>query len=477
MKLKAFTAYIFTLILTSLALSCSENEEFTTAKSAVLTFSTDTVSFDTLFCSVGSATKQLIVYNPNDKGVMLRNVALQSGGESGFRMNVDGQFGISLNDIEVLSKDSIFIFIEVTPKDNEPEALSHQSDEIQFTLESGLRQKVVLDAYGQKARSLHHKIISEDTVLDAALPYLIYDSLVVAENATLTLTAGTKLYFHNSTNMIVRGTLKIEGELGNEVMIRGDRTDRMFPYLPYDHLDKQWGGIYLAPTCKGCEINYADIHSGNFGIECDSIEGELTIQNSTIHNVAGDALNIRYTKALVANSQLSNAGRYCAFLTHAQAEFYHCTLGQFYPWYSDVCNALFIVKKPEEKSVWANAQSNFYNSIITGYGADEVFADFDSKNDTLRLHFYSSFINTNISDSLYYSNCYAEDEDNESYGYKNFKSFDTYSYIYDFRLDSLSLARGIADPKYSEKYAKDKNGVERQGAIDAGCYQSSYPSK
>lgn len=469
-----FAQCVAIVIASIFAMSCSDDEQFTTDKSAYLRFSVDTVQFDTLFNSVSSETKRLIVYNRNDKGVRLNSVSLQSGGNAGFQMNVDGQYGATVKDVEILANDSIFIFIEALSKDNTEELLTHLEDKIIFQLESGMSQSIVLDCYGQKANILRHEVITEDRTLDHALPYVIYDSLVVAENATLTLTAGTKLYFHNYTNMIVRGTLKIEGELGNEVIIRGDRTNRLFPYLPYDHLNNQWGGIYLTSTCKGCDINYADIHSGNFGIDCDSIAGELTIQNSTIHNVAGDALNIRYTKALVANSQLSNAGRYCAFLTHAQAEFYHCTLGQFYPWYSKICNALFMVKKPEEKSAWANAQSNFYNSIITGSGIDEVFADFDSKNDTLRLHFYSSFVNTDISDSLYFTNCIAEDDDYEYSGYKNFKSFDTYSYVYDFRLDSMSLARGIADAKYSEKYPKDKKGVERKDAIDAGCYQSEY---
>lgn len=45
-------------------------------------------------------------------------------------------------------------------------------------------------------------------------------------------------------------------------------------------------------------------------------------------------------------------------------------------------------------------------------------------------------------------------------------------YAYDFRLDSLSRAIGIANSSYSNPYVKDKNGVTRKtDHPDAGCYE------
>ena len=65
----------------------------------------------------------------------------------------------------------------------------------------------------------------------------------------------------------------------------------MFDYLPYDRMDNQWGGIILGASSYDNYLNHADIHSGGWGIRCDSADvalNKLTIENSVIHNVAGD---------------------------------------------------------------------------------------------------------------------------------------------------------------------------------------------
>ena len=466
---RQLSTYILATLISLLLFSCSEEEEFTTSANAKLEFSVDTIQFDTLFNNVTSATERLIVYNRNNKGVRLTNVALKSGGGKGFRINVDGVFGNSISDVEILGKDSIFIFAEVTAPDSSTDMLQHISDQIVFTLENGHTQSVVLDAHGQKARSLYHEVISSDRSLSPELPYIIYDSLVVAKDAKLTIPAGCKLYFHSNASFIVHGSLSIEGELNNEVLIRGDRMDRMFTYLPYDRLDSQWGGIQLTNSCSGCDINHADIHSGNFGIKCDSIQGELTILNSSIHNVGGDGLYVYASKAKVANTQITNALFNCVSLSQANAEFTHCTIVQFYPWAADGGPAVLIVQN--EGSTFAS-DVNFYNCFVTGYSDDELFAEFPEDTE-LNAHFYSCVLNTDVTDEKYFTNCVAESKDNDRYQDTNFRSINTDDYSYDFRLDSLSVARDKASAEYSQKYPADKNGVTRpMGKCDAGCYQS-----
>ena len=50
----------------------------------------------------------------------------------------------------------------------------------------------------------------------------------------------------------------------------------------------------------------------------------------------------------------------------------------------------------------------------------------------------------------------------------NFYKYKEYLY-YDFHLDSVSPARGIGDKEKATP--KDRDGIERQDVIDAGCYQ------
>ena len=102
------------LLLSSVLISsCSDDEQMTTDHSAQLSFSQDTVSFDTIFSGITSPTERVRVYNKNDKGLRIKNVRLESGGTSGFMMNVDGQNGTSINDVQVLKKDSVFLFVKV----------------------------------------------------------------------------------------------------------------------------------------------------------------------------------------------------------------------------------------------------------------------------------------------------------------------------------------------------------------------------
>ena len=61
--------------------------------------------------------------------------------------------------------------------------------------------------------------------------------------------------------MQVFGSLKIEGKKDREVVMRGDRLDHMFDYLPYDRTPGQWQGIRLMSSAHDCRISFADIHS------------------------------------------------------------------------------------------------------------------------------------------------------------------------------------------------------------------------
>lgn len=449
--------------------SCNDEEQFTADPNAQLSFSMETLSFDSVFTGIISRTERVMVFNKNNKGLRIANVKLESGGTSGFMINVDGQNGTSINDVQVLKKDSVFLFVKV----NLPESSSMESkkitDNVIFTLESGVQQKVALEATGLNKQELHAKVLQGDNVMTAdELPYIIYDSLVVAENASLRITEGTTLYFHNGASLIVHGSLKVEGTQEKPVTFRGDRLDKMFVYLPYDRLENQWGGIYLFPTCKECNINYADIHSGNYGLVCDEIEGNVTLSNSVIHNVAGYGLYLKECNALVSNTQISNSRYDCVGIYGGNSNFYHCTIAQFYPWKADRGNALYVSNYiGEEEHLIQSA--NFYNCFVTGYADDEVFGH--PGDQPLNLNFYNCVLLTDVSDANYFHDCIGETKDSETYKEKNFLTFDTHAYLYDFRLNPASIACGKASTTYSASYPTDRLGVVRGEKPDAGCYQ------
>ena len=106
------TRYIFPIILLIFTYSCKKGN-IQHDGTATLQFSQDTIMFDTVFTSIGSITKQLMVYNNNDFDIYT-NVELRENLEGNFRMNVDGEPGSKINNVFIGSNDSIFIFLEVT---------------------------------------------------------------------------------------------------------------------------------------------------------------------------------------------------------------------------------------------------------------------------------------------------------------------------------------------------------------------------
>jgi hypothetical protein len=111
-----FIISLFTLIFWS---SCRQDFEFTPT-TGTLSFSKDTVYLDTVFSNIGSSTYTLKVYNNSDDDILIPSLKLSNGQTSNYRMNVDGMTGVGtligkeFENVELLAKDSMFVFIETS---------------------------------------------------------------------------------------------------------------------------------------------------------------------------------------------------------------------------------------------------------------------------------------------------------------------------------------------------------------------------
>ena len=129
--------------------NCRKNNNVFNTTDA-LSFSTDTVLFDTLFTTIGSTTKRFRIYNNSNQKIKIANIHLGQGTQSMFRINIDGIAGVNFNDVEIPAKDSLFVFVEVTIDPNNSNVPMIVEDQINF-LTNGQEQKVVLNAFGQDA--------------------------------------------------------------------------------------------------------------------------------------------------------------------------------------------------------------------------------------------------------------------------------------------------------------------------------------
>lgn len=466
--------------------SCRDKGGFSSDPSLRLAFSTDTVAFDTLFTEVSSATHAFLIYNRHKDDLLITHISLGGGEGSPFRVNVDGLAGSEFGDLAIRGGDSMYVFVEVTIDPRGEDEPFEVKDSMLFVLESGVTQQVLFTAGGQDATVMRGAVIDTDTQLTGARPYLIYDSLRVEAGATLMMEPGTRLYLADKVEMQVYGRIEATGTAEAPIVIRGARTDHMFDYLPYDRISGQWGGITLHESSNGNVFVHCDIHSGTYGIRAKGTnveESKVTMRNSQIHNVDGDALQLTLCRAEFANSLFTNAGGHCVNILGGKADFVHCTMANFFPWKAERGVAVNIANYVEEEDmVYPLLGVNVVNCIITGSKNDELMGVVVEKTDTMdyseyaQYRFSHSVINSwkeaLAPDTLHYAHIVWEHKDSTAYGRTNFRTIDHNNIIYDYHLDSLSVARGIASDTLLHllPYDKDEQPRTREG-IDAGCYQ------
>ncbi|MCB0460949.1 MAG: hypothetical protein KDC74_13180, partial [Flavobacteriaceae bacterium] len=79
-----------------------------------LEFSKDTVLLNRVFDDISSSTQSFKVYNRSNDDITIPRIALGRGENSFYRLNVDGIAGKSFENIDILAKDSIYVFVEAT---------------------------------------------------------------------------------------------------------------------------------------------------------------------------------------------------------------------------------------------------------------------------------------------------------------------------------------------------------------------------
>ncbi|MFN2439493.1 MAG: hypothetical protein ABR503_09870, partial [Chitinophagaceae bacterium] len=193
-----------------LIFSCRKNS-FSDDPSIRLTTSVDTVHFDTVFTTAGSATQSFKIINVNNKGIRINSVRLAGGASSPFKINVDGIPGPEVSNIDINENDSAYIFVSVSinPTASNLDFLVQDSIEINY---NGNKKIIQLDAFGRNAHFFRNKVIKTTETWDNDRPYVILGRLVVDTNALLTINKGCRIYIHADAPFIVNGSLQVNGE-------------------------------------------------------------------------------------------------------------------------------------------------------------------------------------------------------------------------------------------------------------------------
>ena len=418
---------IFFFLIAALALltACSDNDSFTTDRSHRLTFTTDTVRMDTLFATVPSATYTFWVHNQSGDGLRLRSVRLERSGQSGFRVNVDGSYlNPVVNNLEIRQGDSLRVFVEVTAFENQSPDPQLVEDNLLFTLESGVEQRVNLRTYSWNAELWQTVDVTADQTIESATPIVVYGGINVAKDAALTI-KNTTIYFHDGAGITVKGALTVENSL-----LRGDRLDHMFDYLPYDRVSGQWKGITVNPHAVGCLLLDSELRNAMDGIVADTTT--VVLSGSTVHNCKGSGLWAHDCVVDIQYSTLSNTLKDCLTLLGCQATLDHVTLAQFYPLSA---NRGFALRFEPSEQVFSLTCSN---TLVTGYAEDVIEGEVDENS---KYSFANCLLRTVVpEDTQFFKDVIWEKKDDDIQGKKHFVLVDEDNMIYDFRLKEESPA-------------------------------------
>lgn len=480
-----------------------------------LEFSKDTVYLDTVFTNIGSSTYNLKVYNRSSNDINIPSIRLALGENSEYRLNVDGMPGKVFQNVEILAKDSMFVFIETTIDINNLPNLNGEflyTDKIEFdsggnfqavelvTLvkdavfiypdkdnTTGVIETLTLDIGGEVVETeiQGRYLLPSELTFTNQKPYVIYGYAAVPNNETLTVNAGARIHFHANSGILVAegASLLVDGALSsdpelleNEVVFEGDRLEPGFSDIP-----GQWGTIWLLDGSVNNNINYATIKNGAVGILCEGnpneINNKLTITNSQIYNSSNFGILGRRTSILAENLVINNSGQTSFAATYGgRYNVTHSTIANYW-------NNSF-------RQFPALLVNNFYDTVDTRYVTDLTEANFN--NCIIYGNDNPEFILDEISDpgvvfNFKFTNCLMRFQDNNNnftgpnYDFNNpalyeenvfnktpdFKNTDNNQMI----IGNDSKANGIGNIIFAGQVTNDILGVSRMVSPDAGAYQ------
>lgn len=436
MRLRNFPIFIILALLSLLSVSCIE-DGFSTSPSDQPVFGCDTLDLGLVFTDEPTATVRTVLHNPAGKGLNVQRIAVSGPDASCFRINVDGRSGTEFTNTEIRSRDSIYVFVEATlpeAPDARPTVYSAQID----VTTNGVTRSLPLKATGRNVRRLHAAVFDTDAVLDAQMPYVIFDSLVVAPGARLTIEPGSTLYFHDKAMMVVRGSLHSCGTAAEPVNFTGDRTGNVVGDISFDIMSRQWTGVFFTSTSTDNVLEFTDIRNTVQGVLVN--KAPLTLLGCRLHNSGMLVLEAYHAQIMAAACEFTEASDGLVYLQGGTHSFERCTFSNNYLF--TAVNGPAISFAHVNDDIWTGfddgsgmpyCSASFSNSIIYGIGADLSHGDLSGT----EIFFRNCLMRSAGSDDDNFINC-LWDADPLFYTVRE-------DYLFDYRLQPDSPAINAAD--------------------------------
>ncbi|MCX7743967.1 MAG: hypothetical protein N2167_05310 [Flavobacteriales bacterium] len=379
------------------SLSCNQLENGTLTQ---ISFSRDTVLFDTVFTQMGSHTEVFLIRNTGSQPVKFDRIFIGGGSNSPYRFNVNGVPGNSNNEVinvELDGNDSLYVFVEVTLDPNNQTQPLIVLDSV--VIETGTQSKRnILAAFGQDAHYFYptdtlagpgipYSVIPCNMVWTAEKPYVIVGWAVIDSDCKLTIQPGVRVHFFNNGALWVykNGTLQVLGERDNPVVFEGTRLEYKYRETP-----GQWDRILINEGSTNNIIRNAIIKNGFIGLQCDNLDAingspgtpnQVILENVQIRNMSGLGIYSNNFNLRAYNLLVNNCGQYSTvFAFGGNIELYHSTIVNYWSRSTRRFPALFMNNfyvRPSDNIVLSQPlNAKFYNSIFYGNADNEVGWDY-----------------------------------------------------------------------------------------------------
>lgn len=464
--MKKLLIYMALVIAAASGLPSCIDDSFTTSPADQPQFSVDTLKMGVVFTDEMTTTHRFTVRNAASKSMSISHIGLSGDGAQYFRLNVDGFSGREFNNVEIRGKDSIFVFVEATLPEANADLPIEINALVDFTT-NGVNRSVVISAYGQDVVRLHGETVCSDTEFSSAKPYQIFDSLVVAPDATLTLAAGTRLLFHDKAALIVYGSLVCNGTVEKPVSLAGDRTGNVVTNISFDLMSRQWEGVEFKAGSHGNNLSHTVIKNTVNGVYIDGESAPdkltaLTLYNCRLRNSGFTVLAAVHADIDATGCEFAEGGGGLVYLHGGQHSFNHCTFANYYLFSVITGPAIGFGHFDHETSDDSSLpllSADISNSIIYGLGTDMSHGDLTGMDIMVR----NCLIKSNGTDDDNFINC-IWGEDPLYYTVRN-------EYLFDYRLRDESPAIATADPNLTDSRAEiDAYGLRRGVTPDIGAY-------
>ncbi len=461
--------FLFLLLLSIMLVTGCMKENYYTGTSARLSFSTDTLVFDTVFTSIGTVTHEFMVYNKNSYDLLISSIDIAGAANSGFRFNVDGREGTELKDIPILANDSLYVFMEATIDPLNSGNPMVIFDSVVFITNTNV-QDVKLVAWGQDVHLVNGEVLTSGTWINDK-PYLVYNSALIDTLNTLRIDPGVRVYFHKGSTLYICGTLKVMGTIDEPVLFAGDRLDEMYKDIP-----GQWNGLYFVNGSRSNEIINTSIINAVSGIHLGNLYSadpapDLVLRNSVVSHMTWAGLSSLGGSITASNCEISDCGYFTAILSMGGSyEFMHCTFANYWGWSQRRTPSLLLsdnfIYNDTALFVGDLLKADFGNCIIYGdHDTELAFSDYQDAGDFNYLFEHcllKADTSVNTSDLLHFTdpviNIYPGFVDkNDS----------------DFQLDTLAFAQDKAFLDISVLFPYDLMGRDRlaDDGPDLGAYE------